>query len=87
MISFLRHLRDPTRVSRIENRVPRIRENYHLVARVRENRVPTGPYRVLSIFLKKTVLSIRRLNLEAAKAHESLRTTVLVHDRGVQVFE
>jgi len=32
-----------TPMSRIENRVPRIRENYH--------RVPTGPYRVPDIFL------------------------------------
>ena len=37
---FLRRFRDPIRVSRIENRVPKIRENYHRVSRIRENRVP-----------------------------------------------
>jgi len=37
---FLRCFRDPIRVPRIENRVPRIRENYHRVPRIRENRVP-----------------------------------------------
>jgi len=31
---------DPTRVPRILNRVPRIRENYYRVHKVRENRVP-----------------------------------------------
>jgi len=38
--SFLRCFRDLIRVPRIENRVPRIRENYHQVPRIRENRVP-----------------------------------------------
>jgi len=37
---FLRRFRDPIRVPRIENRVSRSRENYHRVARIRENRVP-----------------------------------------------
>jgi len=37
---FLRCFRDPIRVPRIENRVPRIRENNHRVPRIRENRVP-----------------------------------------------
>jgi len=32
--------RGPIRVSWIENRVPRIRENYHWVPRIGENRVP-----------------------------------------------
>jgi len=40
---FLRRFRDPIRVPRIEKRVPRIREN----------RVPTGPYGVPNVFLKK----------------------------------
>ena len=34
---FLRRLRDPIRVPRISNRVPRIRENYHRVLKIREN--------------------------------------------------
>ena len=38
---FLRYFRGPVRVPRIENRVPRISENYHRVPRIRENRVPT----------------------------------------------
>jgi len=37
---FLRRFRDPIRVPRIENRVPRIRENHHRIPRTRENRVP-----------------------------------------------
>jgi len=36
----LRRFRDPVRVPRNSNRVPRIRENYHRVPTVRENRVP-----------------------------------------------
>ena len=48
---FLRRFRDPSRVPRIENRVPRIRENG--VSTSQTNRVPTGPYRVPNIFLKK----------------------------------
>jgi len=31
---------DPNWIPRIENRVPRIRENYHQIPRIRENRVP-----------------------------------------------
>ena len=37
---FLRRPRDPIRVPRIENQVPRIRENYHWIPRIRENWVP-----------------------------------------------
>jgi len=36
---FLRCFRDQIRVPRIENRVPRISENYHRAPRIRENRV------------------------------------------------
>jgi len=36
---FLRRFRDPIRVPRISNRVPRIRE-YHRTSKIRENRVP-----------------------------------------------
>jgi len=49
---FLRRFRYPIRVPRIENRVPRIRESYHRIPRIKENRVPTGPYRVPNVFLK-----------------------------------
>jgi len=38
---FLRCFKDPIRVPRIENRVPRIRGNYHRVPRIRENWDPT----------------------------------------------
>jgi len=38
---FLKRFRDPFPVTRIENRVPRVRENYHRVPRIRES----GPYR------------------------------------------
>jgi len=37
---FLRRFRDQIRVPRISNRVPRIRENYHRVPKIRKNRVP-----------------------------------------------
>ena len=37
---FLRRFRDPIRVPRISNRVPRIRENYHRVPKISENGVP-----------------------------------------------
>jgi len=37
---FLRCFKDPNRVPRIGDRVPRISENYHRVPRIRENRVP-----------------------------------------------
>jgi len=50
---FLRRFRDPSRVPKIENRVPRIRENR--VSTSQTNRVPTGPYRVPNIFLKKNL--------------------------------
>jgi len=35
---FLRCFKDPIRVSGIENRVPRIRENYHRILTIRKNR-------------------------------------------------
>jgi len=38
--SFLRCFRDPIPVTRIENRVHRIREDYHQAPRIKENRVP-----------------------------------------------
>jgi len=49
----LRRFRDPIRVPRISNRVPRIRENYHWVPKIRENLVPT---RYLMFSLKKTCI-------------------------------
>jgi len=57
--------RDPIRVPRIENRVPRLRENYHPVHRIRENRVPKireiGSRQIhigyLTLSLKKTCSS------------------------------
>jgi len=50
---FLRRFRDPIRIPRISNRVPRHRKNYDQVHKIRENRVPTDPYQVPNIFLKK----------------------------------
>jgi len=58
---FLRRFRDPIRVPRISNRVPRIRENYHRVPKIRENGVPRireiGPLQIhtgyLTFSLKK----------------------------------
>jgi len=59
---FLRCCRNPIRVPRIENGVARIRENNHQVPRIRENRVPTGPYRVPNIFPKKTCFTAMYLS-------------------------
>jgi len=52
---FLRRFSDPIRVPRISNRVPRIRENYHRVPKIRENRVPRikdiGSLQIQTVFL------------------------------------
>jgi len=53
-------------VPRIENRVPRIRENYHRVSRISENRVPRikeiGSIKVqtgyLTFSFKKTAIDL-----------------------------
>ena len=43
---FLRRFRDPIRVPRIENRVPRIKENYHRVPEIRSlESKKSGPFR------------------------------------------
>jgi len=63
---FFRRFRDPIRVPRISNRVPRIRENYHQVPKIRENRVPRireiGSLQIqtgfLTFSLKKTLFMI-----------------------------
>jgi len=63
---FLRCFRDPIRVPRIANRVPRIRENHHRVPRIRKNRVPRireiGPLQVhigyLTSSLKKNCIYV-----------------------------
>ena len=47
---LLRCFRDLIQVPRIEDRVSRNRENHH--------RIPVGPYRVLNIFLKKSLVLI-----------------------------
>jgi len=60
----LRRFRDPIRVPRISNQVPRIRENYHRAPKIRENRVPRireiGSLQIhtryLTFSLKKTVI-------------------------------
>jgi len=68
---FLRCFRDPIRVPRIENRVPRIKENYHRVPKIRENRVPRSrEIRSLQVHtgyltssLKKAVISVKKLKI------------------------
>ena len=54
IVGFLRCFRDPIRVPRISNRVPRIRENCHGVPEIRENRAPRireiGPLQVQTGF-------------------------------------
>jgi len=56
---FLRCFKIPIRVPSIENRVHRIKENYHRIPRIKENRVPTGPYQLPNIFLKKNWARLR----------------------------
>jgi len=51
---FLRCFKDPIRVPRIENRVPRIRENYHRVLAIREIRSLNIHIGYLTFSLKKT---------------------------------
>jgi len=51
---------DPIQVPRISNWVPRIRENYHRVHKIKENRnhrnqVPTDPNRVPNISIEKNL--------------------------------
>jgi len=61
---LLRCFRDPNRVLRIENLVPRFKENYHQVPRIKENWVPRirqiGSLQVhigyLTVSLKKTLI-------------------------------
>jgi len=56
LLKYLTFKQGFLRCFRLENRVPRIRENYHRVPGIRENRVPKDPYRVPSIFLKKNCI-------------------------------
>jgi len=59
---FFRRIRDPIRVLRVSNRVSWIRENYHRVPKLKENRVPSikeiGSLKIqtrfLTFSLKKT---------------------------------
>jgi len=50
---FLRRFRGPIRVPRISNRVPRIRENYHRVPKIRDIGSPQIQTRFLTFSLKK----------------------------------
>jgi len=60
---FLGRFWDPMRVSRISNRVPRIREGYHWVTKIRENRVPTDHTGCLTFSLKKTWITVVTMTL------------------------
>jgi len=77
---FLRCFRDPIRAPRIENRIPRIRENHHGVPRIKENRVPRireiGSLQVhigyLTFSLKKTWYKRRKCcltHVDIGKGH------------------
>ena len=67
---FQRRFRDPIRVPRISNRVPRIREHYHRASKIRENRVPRfrkiGSLQIqtgfLTVSLKKTLSQESEIN-------------------------
>ena len=62
------HLSHPIRVPRISNRVPRIRENYHRVPKIRENRVPR-------------IREIGSLQIQTGFLTFSLKKTGIEHDR------
>jgi len=76
---FLRRFRDPIRVPRISNRVPRIRAHYHRVPKIRENGVPRireiGSLQIhtgyLNIFLKKNCFT-----LSAAYINQSIKNWI-----------
>jgi len=52
---------DPIRVPRIKNQVPRIRENYHRVLRIRENRAPrTKQIGSLQVHAKYLTCSLKK---------------------------
>jgi len=71
---ILRRFRDPIRVPRITNRVPRIRENYHPVPKITANRVrrirEIGSLQIragfLTFSLKKT-LSVQLISVYIAQ--------------------
>jgi len=67
---FLRRCRDPIRVFRIENRVPRFIKDYHRVPGMRENKVPRireiGSLQIHSGYL---TFSLKNLSLRCSYAH------------------
>jgi len=78
---FLRRFRDPIWVPRISNRVPRIRESYHRVSKIRENRVPRireiGSLQIQTGFLTfslKNLLYLLRTNVRLKAMLQSLLT-------------
>jgi len=56
---FLRCFKDPIWVPRIENRVPRFKENYHRVPRIRENGSLQDHTWHLTFSIKKPVRTIK----------------------------
>jgi len=71
---FLRRFRDPIRVPRISNRVPRIRENYHRVPKITANRVrrirEIGSLQIRAGFLTfslKKILSVQLISVYIAQ--------------------
>jgi len=77
---------DPIRVHRIENRVPRIRENYHRVPRIRDNRVRTGPHWAPNNFLKNKLRNVIVYLIKAVKllsvALQGISEMIMMNRRG-----
>jgi len=67
---FFKRFRDPIRVPRILNRVPRIRENHHRIPKIRENWVPRIREieslqihtRYLTFSLKKNLVKVKMMH-------------------------
>jgi len=82
---FLRRFRDPILVPRISNRVPRIREKYHRVPKIRENRVPRireiGSLQIQTGFL--TFSSKKTLNNTIIRTSPRTTHVVLAGDRSL----
>jgi len=81
---FLSRFRDPIRVPRISNRVPRITENYHWVPKIGENWVPRireiGSLQIhieYLTFLKKSLyIRIFDFGFDIIEVHEDLLVIV-----------
>jgi len=93
MQGFLRRFRDPNRVPRISNRVPRIRESYHRVPKIKENRVARireiGSLQIhtgfLTFSLKKNCLDVSHYKNMPKRERNIGKPTALAMKRGREI--